>query len=102
MNARVNFDPAPPSSCSRFDCGSGGNDCGRGAGETALCRGTVPANADRHRKAYEPFFKHLADTLGRAYELVVTTDWAGIAMALGNGQVDVAWMGPWGLRPCAS
>lgn len=48
------------------------------------------------RKAYEPFFKHLADKLGREYELVVTTDWAGIAVALANGQADVAWMGPWG------
>lgn len=48
------------------------------------------------KKAYEPFFKHLADKLGRDYELVVTTDWAGIAVALANGQADVAWMGPWG------
>lgn len=48
------------------------------------------------KKAYEPFFKHLADKLGREYELVVTTDWAGIAVALANGQADVAWMGPWG------
>ena len=29
-------------------------------------------------------------------ELVVTTDWAGIAVALANKQVDIAWMGPWG------
>ena len=34
------------------------------------------------KKAYEPFFKHLADKLGRDFELVVTTDWAGIAVAL--------------------
>jgi phosphonate transport system substrate-binding protein len=27
---------------------------------------------------------------------VATTDWAGISVALANGQVDVAWMGPWG------
>ena len=48
------------------------------------------------RKAYEPFFKHIADKLGRDYELVVTNDWAGIAIALANKQADVAWMGPWG------
>ncbi|QJE74918.1 phosphate/phosphite/phosphonate ABC transporter substrate-binding protein [Aerophototrophica crusticola] len=48
------------------------------------------------RKAYEPFFKHIADRLGRPYELTVTTDWAGIAVALGAGTVDAAWMGPWG------
>ncbi|MDX2259300.1 MAG: phosphate/phosphite/phosphonate ABC transporter substrate-binding protein [Hyphomicrobiaceae bacterium] len=48
------------------------------------------------KRAYEPFFKHLADKLGRDYELVVTTDWAGIAVALANKQADIAWMGPWG------
>jgi phosphonate transport system substrate-binding protein len=48
------------------------------------------------RKAYEPFFKYIADKLGRDYELVVTNDWAGIAIALANKQADVAWMGPWG------
>lgn len=48
------------------------------------------------RAAYEPFFKHLADKLGRTYELVVTNDWAGVSVALANGQADVAWMGPWG------
>lgn len=48
------------------------------------------------RKAYEPFFRHIAEKLGRDYELVVTNDWAGISIALANGQADVAWMGPWG------
>jgi phosphonate transport system substrate-binding protein len=48
------------------------------------------------RRVYEPFFKHLAGKLGRDYDLVVTTDWAGIAVALATGQADVAWMGPWG------
>ena len=48
------------------------------------------------RRAFEPFFRHLAERLGRPYELVVTNDWAGIAIALANRQADVAWMGPWG------
>ena len=48
------------------------------------------------RKAYEPFFKYIADSLGREYEMVVTTDWAGISIALANKQADIAWMGPWG------
>lgn len=48
------------------------------------------------RRAFEPFFARLAATLGRPYELRVTTDWAGIAVALGSGQADCAWMGPWG------
>src|SRR5262245_31827933 len=48
------------------------------------------------RKAYEPFFRHLAEKLGRPFDLVVTNDWAGISIALANSQADVAWMGPWG------
>ncbi len=48
------------------------------------------------RRAYEPFFRYLAEAVGRPHELQVTIDWAGIAVALANGQVDCAWMGPWG------
>lgn len=48
------------------------------------------------KKAYDPFFKYLADQLGADYTLDATTDWAGIAVALSSGQVDLAWMGPWG------
>ena len=48
------------------------------------------------KKAYEPFFAHLAKRLGVDHDLVATTDWAGISVALANEQVDVAWMGPWG------
>jgi phosphonate transport system substrate-binding protein len=48
------------------------------------------------KKAFDPFFKYLAERLGAPYTLEATTDWAGIAVALTSGQVDVAWMGPWG------
>jgi phosphonate transport system substrate-binding protein len=48
------------------------------------------------KKAYDPFFKYLAEKLNREYDLVATTDWAGISVALANKQVDLAWMGPWG------
>jgi phosphonate transport system substrate-binding protein len=48
------------------------------------------------KKAYEPFFAYVAKKLGRDFDLVATTDWAGISVALANDQVDVAWMGPWG------
>lgn len=58
--------------------------------------GPFQPSASDTRKAYEPFFKHIAGQLDREYELVVTTDWAGIAVALANRQVDIAWMGPWG------
>ena len=58
--------------------------------------GPFQPTATDTKRAYEPFFKHIAEKLGRDYELVVTTDWAGIAVALANKQVDVAWIGPWG------
>ena len=48
------------------------------------------------RRAYEPLFKHMAEKLGRPYDMVVTNDWAGISVALANRQADIAWMGPWG------
>ncbi len=58
--------------------------------------GPFQPTAGDTRRAYEPFFAHLAGALGRPFELTVTTDWAGIAVALGSGQSDCAWMGPWG------
>jgi phosphonate transport system substrate-binding protein len=58
--------------------------------------GPFQPTAGDTRRAFEPFFARLAATLGRPYELRVTTDWAGIAVAIGSGQVDAAWMGPWG------
>jgi phosphonate transport system substrate-binding protein len=48
------------------------------------------------KRAFEPFFADLARKLNREYDLVATTDWAGISVALANEQVDLAWMGPWG------
>jgi len=48
------------------------------------------------KKAYTPVFAHLARQLGADFDLVSTTDWAGMAVAMGSGQLDVAWMGPWG------
>lgn len=58
--------------------------------------GPFQPTAGDTKKAYEPFFRYIAKTLGREYDLAVTTDWAGIAVALANKQVDIAWMGPWG------
>jgi phosphonate transport system substrate-binding protein len=58
--------------------------------------GPFQPTAGDTRRAFAPFFAHLAAALGRPYELAVTTDWAGIAVALGSGQADGAWMGPWG------
>jgi len=55
----------------------------------------LPSPADT-KKAYTPVFAHLAKELGTDFELVATTDWAGMAVAMGSGNLDVAWMGPWG------
>ena len=58
--------------------------------------GPLLPSAEDTKKAYTPIFAHLAKELGVDYELVTTTDWAGMAVAMGSGQLDVAWMGPWG------
>jgi phosphonate transport system substrate-binding protein len=58
--------------------------------------GPLQPTPSETKKAFEPFFADLAKKLNREYDLVATTDWAGIAVALANDQVDVAWMGPWG------
>ncbi|WP_088343767.1 MULTISPECIES: phosphate/phosphite/phosphonate ABC transporter substrate-binding protein [Rhodomicrobium] len=55
----------------------------------------LPSATDT-KTAYTPLFAHLAKQLGADFDLVVATDWAGLAVAMGSGQLDVAWMGPWG------
>jgi phosphonate transport system substrate-binding protein len=58
--------------------------------------GPLLPNPEDTKKAFGPVFAHLAKELGVDFELSSTTDWAGIAVAMGSGQVDAAWMGPWG------
>lgn len=58
--------------------------------------GPLLPSPDDTVKAYTPIFAHLAKNLGVDFELKATTDWAGMAVAMGSGQLDVAWMGPWG------
>lgn len=55
----------------------------------------LPTTEDT-KKAYSAFFTHLATELNVDFELFATTDWAGMAVAMGSGQLDLAWMGPWG------
>jgi phosphonate transport system substrate-binding protein len=55
----------------------------------------LPTTEDT-KKAFGPLFAHLAKELGVDYDLAATTDWAGMAVAMAGGQLDVAWMGPWG------
>ena len=58
--------------------------------------GPLLASPEDTKKAYTPVFAHLAKQLGVDFDLAVTTDWAGMAVAMGSGNLDVAWMGPWG------
>ena len=58
--------------------------------------GPLLPNPEDTKKAYQPLFAHLAKQLGADFDLVATTDWAGMAVAMASGQLDVAWMGPWG------
>jgi phosphonate transport system substrate-binding protein len=54
-----------------------------------------PTQADT-RRVWEPVYRAVADKVGATLELQVANDWAGIATALANEQIDVAQMGPWG------
>ena len=58
--------------------------------------GPLLPTTDDTKKAFSPVFAHLAKELGVDFELSATTDWAGMAVAMGSGQLDMAWMGPWG------
>jgi phosphonate transport system substrate-binding protein len=58
--------------------------------------GPLLPTADDTKKAYTPVFAYFAKQLGVDFEVSATTDWAGMAVAMGSGQLDVAWMGPWG------
>ena len=54
-----------------------------------------PTQADTYR-VWEPIYREIADKVGARLELTVANDWAGIATALSNEQVDLSQMGPWG------
>lgn len=54
-----------------------------------------PTQADT-RRVWEPVYKIVCERAGVDLHLNVANDWAGIAVAIANEQVDVAQMGPWG------
>jgi phosphonate transport system substrate-binding protein len=73
--------------------------CRSALGQTRHLRfgvGPLLPNPEDTKKAYTPIFAFLAKQLGADFDLSTTTDWAGMAVAMGSGQLDVAWMGPWG------
>ena len=58
--------------------------------------GPLLPNPEDTKKAYMPLFAYLAKQMGADFDLVATTDWAGMAVAMASGNLDLAWMGPWG------
>ena len=54
-----------------------------------------PTQADTKR-VWEPIYKAVCDKIGYDAQITVANDWAGIAVAISNDQIDVAQMGPWG------
>ncbi len=48
------------------------------------------------RRVWEPIYEFVSRKVGADLKLQVANDWAGIATALANEQIDVAQMGPWG------
>ena len=58
--------------------------------------GPLLPTAGDTKQAFGPVFAHLAKELGVDFELSVTTDWAGLAVAMASDNLDLAWMGPWG------
>lgn len=58
--------------------------------------GPLLPTAEDTKKSFGPVFAHVAKELGVDFELSATTDWAGMAVAMASGNLDLAWMGPWG------
>jgi phosphonate transport system substrate-binding protein len=54
-----------------------------------------PTQADTKR-VWEPIYKAVCNKIGYDAQITVANDWAGIATAIANDQIDVAQMGPWG------
>lgn len=48
------------------------------------------------KRVWEPIYGFVSEKMGAELQLQVANDWAGIATALANEQIDVAQMGPWG------
>lgn len=48
------------------------------------------------RKVWEPLYKMVCDRIGADLQLAVANDWAGVSVAIGSEQSDLAQLGPWG------
>ncbi|MGI9033965.1 MAG: phosphate/phosphite/phosphonate ABC transporter substrate-binding protein [Acidimicrobiales bacterium] len=77
-------------------CSSGGASSSSTPATLRFGIGPYQPTATDTRKAWEPFFAYVAKQVGAKYELEVTNDFGGIAVALGSKKVDLAWLGPYG------
>jgi len=48
------------------------------------------------RKVWEPLYRMVCDRIGANLHLTVANDWAGVSVAIGSEQADLAQLGPWG------
>ena len=47
-------------------------------------------------KVWEPIYQGVCDQIGADLDMTVANDWAGVSVAIGSEQADVAQLGPWG------
>ncbi len=68
----------------------------QGAGTLRVGLGPQQPTQEDTYRVWEPIYQRIAAAAGAELRLDVANDWAGIATALANEQIDVAQMGPWG------
>lgn len=70
----------------------------RAQGKPVIRVGLGPQQATQAdtKRVWEPIYTFVCERIGAQLQLQVANDWAGIATALANEQIDVAQMGPWG------
>lgn len=48
------------------------------------------------RKVWEPLYRMVCERIGADLALTVANDWAGVSVAIGSENADLAQLGPWG------
>lgn len=58
--------------------------------------GLFQPDKEKNDATYKPLAEYLAKSLGREVTLRTVDSWEGLAKAMGNGEVDLGLLGPWG------
>ena len=58
--------------------------------------GLFQPDKEKNDATYKPLAQYLGKSLNREVALRTVDSWEGLAKAMGNGEVDLALMGPWG------